>query len=212
MTPETLREAVGCSAGNAILYAASLTTAMVEFGIETPEEQATFLSETAHESMLFSRVEENFNYTPGALLATFNTRKATRFTPATAQQYGRTSDHAANQPMIASIAYANRMGNGNIESGDGWRNRGAGFIQLTGERNHAACAKYFGLARSDVAAWLRTPMGASRGSGWFWKVTDLDRFDDDDDARSEALVINGGEKGRAERQALLTRALGVLKA
>ena len=86
MTPETLREAVGCSAGNAILYAASLTTAMVEFGIETPEEQATFLSETAHESMLFSRVEENFNYTPGALLATFNTRKATRVTPATAQR------------------------------------------------------------------------------------------------------------------------------
>lgn len=211
MTPETLHEAVGCSAGNAILYAPSLTEAMQEFGIDTPEEQATFLSETAHESALFSKVEENFNYKPEALLATFNTRKITRFTQAMAQQYGRTAEHAANQPMIASIAYANRMGNGSIESGDGWRNRGAGFIQLTGENNHAACAKYFGISRTDISAWLRTPSGAARASGWFWKVAGLDRFDDDDDARAEALVINGGEKGLAERQALLTRALRVLK-
>lgn len=91
-----------------------------------------------HETGAFRRLEENLNYSAQALLGLW----PHRFTPEEARRYGRVdtgpvlSQHPADPIGIANIAYADRMGNGSVESGDGWRYRGRGFIQLTGKNNY----------------------------------------------------------------------------
>lgn len=93
-----------------------------------------FLATCAYESAGFRRMEENLNYSPSGLLHTFGSR----FTPQERLQYGRREGQEANQRMIANIAYANRIGNRDRDSGDGWAYRGRGFIQLTGKANYEA--------------------------------------------------------------------------
>ena len=155
------RIAPQCGA-NAAGVAAALAPACERFGINTHLRLVHFLPQVAHESGGFMRKRENLNYTPQAILDTFNTRKVQRFNRAQAEQYGRTAAHAADQQAIANIAYANRMGNGDATSGDGWRTRGAGWMQLTGTTNHNACADYFGMPRDTIGAWLATDTGAAQ--------------------------------------------------
>jgi len=140
------------------------------------------------------RKRENLNYKPEAILATFNTPKVKRFTPAQAEQYGRTATHAADQQAIANIAYANRMGNGDAKSGDGWRTRGGGWMQLTGTTNHHACADFFGIRRDVVGDWLATDAGAALSAAWFWHVNNLNRFADVDDVDGVSDCVNIGRK------------------
>nr|BES09766.1 hypothetical protein Ef18B006LT_28610 [Escherichia fergusonii] len=103
------------------------SVAMNEFGITGPDDQAMFIAQVGYESAGFTRTVENLNYSPDGLKATFGKY----FTAQTASQYGRTEDHPANQRGIASIVYANRMGNRGQDSGDGWKYRGRGLIQIT---------------------------------------------------------------------------------
>jgi putative chitinase len=161
-----------------------LTVAMAEFAIGTAARQAAFLATVAHESVQLGVLEENLNYSAEALTRTW----PQRFPPALALQYARQPERIANR------AYANREGNGDEASGDGWRNRGAGAIQLTFENNHAACARHFGVPRADVAAWLQTPMGACRSAGWFWAVNDLNRYADARDFDGVCDMVNRGKK------------------
>jgi putative chitinase len=76
----------------------------------------------------------------------------------------------------------------------GWRNRGAGAIQLTFENNHAACARNFGISRERIAAWLRTPEGACRSAGWFWRENGLNAWADIDDFDGVCDKVNIGKK------------------
>jgi putative chitinase len=108
---------------------------MEQLGITNKVAFAHFLGQMAHESGDFTRGRENLNYTPESILSTFNNKHITRFTQRQAQLYGRTATHLANPVKIANIAYANRLGNGDEASGDGWRYRGAGPIQLIGKTN-----------------------------------------------------------------------------
>lgn len=179
---------------NAVAIVAALNPAMERFGITTRLRAAHFLGQLAHESGDFRAKRENLNYQPHAILSTFNTSKLQRFTPAQAEMYGRTAAHPANQEMIANIAYANRMGNRGPESGDGWRNRGAGWIQLTGANNLNACADFFHIERDAVAAWLCTPSGAALGAGWFWQINNLNRFADLDDVDGMSDAVNMGRQ------------------
>lgn len=187
---------------NASVFAAPLTDAMARFRIDTPARQAAFLAQLGHESSQLNTVEENFNYKPQAILNTFNAHGVTRFTPAQAQQYGRTIDHPANQQMIANIAYANRHGNGDVDSGDGWTFRGAGLIQLTFRANHEACADFFGVPRANIGAWLRRTDGAALSAARFWREHGLNDLADAGDFDGITLRINGGLNGRDERLAL----------
>ncbi|WP_306393327.1 glycoside hydrolase family 19 protein [Telluria beijingensis] len=212
---ETIRRVAPQCGSNAAIVATALDPALERFGITTRRRLAHFLAQVAHESGGFVRKRENLNYTPAAILATFNTRAVTRFTPAQAERYGRTTAHAADQVAIANIAYANRMGNRGPESGDGWRTRGAGWMQITGTENHNAVADYFGLSRDSIGAWLSTDMGAALGAGWFWHVNDLNRFADIDDVDGVSDCINIGRKtarigdaiGYIERRALTDQAM-----
>lgn len=185
-----------------------LNAAMVEFSIDTPARQTAFLATIGHESRQLTAFEEGLNYSAAGLRSTF--RKY--FTETEAAQYSRQPERIANR------VYANRGGNGDETSGDGWRNRGAGAIQLTFEDNHSACGVHFGIPRDKVAAWLRSPVGAIRSAGWFWAINRVNRYADLGDFDGVCDVVNRGRKtpvigdaiGWAERLAMHQRAVKVL--
>lgn len=172
------------------VYLPWLNVSINEFEVNTTNRLVPFLAQLAHETGQLATVSENLNYTPQAIIATFN-RKVKRFTPEQAEMYGRTKAHKANQEMIANIAYANRMGNRGPESGDGWLHRGAGAFQLTGKDNQQKCADYFGIPIDKIGEWLRSPEGAMRSAGWFWRRAGCNRMADfgDFDAISDAINI-----------------------
>lgn len=197
------------------VFVEALNNAMARFGIDTPARQAAFLGQVVHESLGLTRMTENLNYSPGTLMACFNNSKVTRFTQEAAALYGRTAYHPANQQMIANVAYANRMGNGAVESGDGWRYRGRGPGQLTGKDNYAACGAALGLDLVDCPDQVADPAVGCLAFAWFWDkgnrtgkslnlLADVGKID------RLSLAVNGGNHGLAERIALTQRALEVL--
>lgn len=178
-----------------------LLAAMAEFGIDTPRRQAAFVAQIAHESGQLRCVEENLNYGVNALMRTWPKRFPNAIV---ASEY-------ANQPeRIANLVYANRMGNGAPETGDGWRHRGAGLIQLTGRDNQQVCADYFGIPLYQIGAWLRTPEGACRSAAWFWKRNGLNTLADAGDFLGVTKRINGGTIGLEDRTAFFDKAQAVL--
>lgn len=202
---------VGPRAG---IFLAPLTAAMDRCA-RSPSARGTFLAQCLHESMMLARMTENLNYSPAGLMATFNTKTRIRFTPELAARYGRVEGRAANQQMIANIAYAKRMGNGDIESGDGWRYRGRGPIQITGTDNYRALGQYLGVDMLAGADRVAQPEAGCMAAAWFWErgnptgrslslLADAGRFDD------VSRAINGGTKGLQERRALTLKAIKVL--
>lgn len=213
MITETQLQQILPNAGQrAGVFVGPLNDAMAEFQIDTLLRQPPFIASVGHESQHLQRVSENLNYKPAAIIATFNTSRIVRFTQEQATRYGRTSEHPANQEMIANIAYANRNGNGDVDSGDGWRYRGAGLIQLTFKNNQHAAADYFGIPYDQIGDWLRTPEGAARSAGWFWMENDINPLADREDMRAITRVINGGYNGLEDRMAIYERAKQVLGA
>jgi putative chitinase len=220
MTEEELRQIVPNAGPKAGVFVDVLTAAMDEFAIATPASQAAFIANVAEESGALQRVSENLNYRPDAILATFNTPHVTRFTHEQAELYGRTAAHSADQEMIANIAYANRMGNGDVASGDGWRHRGLGLIETTGADNQRAVAEHFGVPFETVDQWLQTPEGAARSAAYFWKQNGLNELADAGDFVGCCAVVNTGNrhtpaeriKGYPERLAYFERAKQVLGA
>lgn len=115
-----------------------------KFGLNTDLRLGHFLAQVREEvGSEFKVLRENLNYRSDALRKTFGNR----FTEAQAREYGR-GVNSANQEMIANIAYANRLGNGDADSGDGWKYRGAGCLQITGKGNfeevQKRCVRYVG--------------------------------------------------------------------
>lgn len=192
-----------------------INAVMVQYNINTIERQAAFLAQIAHESGDLSSVRENLNYSPEALMATFNTSKLTRFTKTTANQYGRTKEHPADQRAIANIAYANRMGNGPASSDDGWNFRGGGLGQLTGRNNYTKCGKSIRVDLANKPEWIERPDVGVLAFGWFWNEgnptgRDLNILADTGEIDRVSWAVNGGDNGLDERAALYRRALGVL--
>lgn len=177
----------------AAVYVPALNAAMSRYCINTPQRAAHFLAQIAHESGDLARFHENLNYTPDAILDTFNTPKVKRFTLAQANQYGRTAAHAADQKAIANIAYANRMGNGDEKSGDGWRYRGAGWIQITGRNNHREVAGALAII-GDIGDYLATVPGAAASAAWFWWKSGCNRLADAGNVDAISDLINIGHR------------------
>jgi putative chitinase len=189
-------------APRATIYAQPIENACIRYGIVQPIHKAHFLAQLAHESVGFTVVVENLNYSAKGLLSTFpkyfNAEQAARY--------------ARNPKAIASRAYANRMGNGPETSADGWTFRGRGLIQLTGKDNYRLFSThYYGDERLLRAPELvATPTVAADAAGWFWqrnRLNDLvdeddilDLLADNDDIRSVTRRINGGYHGLADRQ------------
>lgn len=178
--------------------------------IDTPNEIASVVAQLAQESRELTLFEESFNYTPQAIISTFNTR-VKRFLPEEAERYGRTTQHAADQQAIANIAYANRMGNGPAESGDGWKYRGRGPIQITGALMYITCGRGIGQPLLSSPELLLVPAIGVAAAFWYWREKNLDNIDDDLDVRAETLAVNGGDHGLSQRQAYFDRAMQFLK-
>ncbi|MDB5990671.1 MAG: glycoside hydrolase, family 19 [Herbaspirillum sp.] len=191
------------------LFVGPLNAALEEFGINTEKRIEFFFAEIAHESGSLQAMQENLNYRADGLMKTWPKRFPTL---AIANTY-------AHQPAkIANKVYANRGGNGDEASGDGWRYRGAGLIGLTFHDNQKKCGDYFGIAVEDVGDWLRTPEGACRSAAWFWSTHGCNELADADDFDGVSDAINighltdtdGDAIGYEDRLAFLEVAEGVI--
>lgn len=217
LTPDVLVAATGCRPVIANVFAPHLARAMADFDISTPLRQAHFIAQCAHESVLFGVLEENLNYSADALTAIFSKYFANPPTiPAgkfDANRYGRTTTHGANLEGIANIIYANRMGNGPTETGDGWKYRGRGMIQLTGRSMYQAfvdaVGKFPAISSPDV---LTLDEPAATSAAWFWAAHGCNALADADDVDAVTMKINGGVLGIAAREGLTQRAKAALGA
>lgn len=192
-----------------------IVDAIARFKIAPAASEAAFLAQMLHESGRFSRFVENLNYSPASLMATFNHGSTIRFTASMAELYGRTVYHPANQEQIANIAYANRMGNGSIESGDGWRFRGRGPGQLTGRTNYEACGRALGLDLVGNPELVASVKVGCLAFAWFWAMGNstgksLNSLAVENKIDAISTVVNGGQNGRIERLTLTQRALAVM--
>jgi putative chitinase len=163
---------------------------------------ASFLAQVAHESGGFIFTKENLNYSADGLQKVFG-----KYFPdaATANAYARQPEKIANR------VYANRMGNGDEASGDGYKFCGRGLIQLTGRDNYTKYAAAVKRELDDAVAYLETPAGAASSAGWFWDVNKLNEFADKDNIIGMTKRINGGTNGIDDRLALYNTALAALK-
>lgn len=190
------------------LFLPHLVAAMTEFGITALNDRAAYLATVGHESAELANLEESLNYSADRLRVVW----PSRFPPAKAAAYARQPER------IANCVYADRGGNGGESSGDGWRYRGAGAIQLTFYDNQAACARHFGIPIAQIGDWLRTPEGACRSAGWFWRSNKVSAYANAGDFDGVCDVVNRGKKtaamgdavGWAERLAMYKIALRVL--
>jgi len=171
-------------------YADLLIRLTVENGIDTAKRQAMFLAQIKHESGGMKITEENLNYSASRLLQIFGKY----FNRSTASQYAR------NPRAIASKVYANRMGNGSESSGEGWKYRGRGLIQLTGKDNYSSFSRDTGIDVVSNPDYLLTPEGAILSAIWFWNKNDLNSFADKSDIEGSTRRINGGYNGLHERK------------
>lgn len=152
---------------------------------------AAFLAQICHESGGFNFTKENLNYSAKALMTVF---KKYFPTEELALQYERKPEKIANR------VYANRMGNGPEESGDGWKFCGRGLIQLTGKDNYSRFAKALDMSLDECVEYLETAEGACSSAGWFWNTNNLNKFCDGDDFIGLTKRINGGTNGLEDRQ------------
>lgn len=165
---------------------AKYQTIFNRFNINTELRLAHFFGQLKHESNL-KPIEENLRYTAQRLLQVF----PKYFTLATAKQY------AMNPQAIANKVYANRMGNGPEASGDGYRFRGRGFIQLTGKHNYAALTRWANANGLNVdyvenPSLLLTEADALISALWYWDVNRINRYADKDDIMAVSRLVNLG--------------------
>lgn len=158
---------------------------------DNPKRAAGFLAQVVHESGGLNFTIENLNYSKEGLRKTFSKYFPT---DAIAAEYARKPEKIANR------VYANRMKNGNEQSGDGWKFRGRGLIQLTGRDNYTKLSQDLGLSLDDTVKYLETPNGAVSSAGWFWDNNKLNQYCDNDDFITLTKRINGGTNGLADRQ------------
>lgn len=195
MNPQQLVEA-GCGSPMAEKWAKPLTAAMERYEINTPTRQAAFLAQVMHESARFTALVENFNYRADRLVAVF---------PAYFDEHEALA-YARQPSRIASRVYANRMGNGDEASGDGFRFRGRGLIQITGRGNYLECGVTMGVDLITDPDKLLDPDMAALSAACYWKTHGLNELADAGDFIGVTKRINGGTNGLANRLALLSLA------
>lgn len=176
-------------------WADALQATCDRFEINTPERVAGFISQCAHESGMFKFVEENLNYSDKALLGVFGKY----FNAETAQAYARKPESIANR------VYANRMGNGDEASGDGFKYRGRGLIQLTGAENYKRFGNAVGQDFLSNPELVATPEFAALSAGWFWSANGLNKLADAKDVLGMTKRINGGTIGLDHRTELYNK-------
>jgi len=149
----------------------------------------------------FVFIKENLNYKAASLMKTFGKYFPTQ---ELAQQYEKRPERIANR------VYANRMGNGDEASGDGYRFCGRGLIQLTGRDNYTFFAGSLDIPVEEASEYLATFEGAAQSACWFWETNNLNRFADAGDIKGLTRAINGGYIGLEDRISHYEHALHVM--
>jgi len=168
----------------------ALCQILPDYDIDTVPRVAAFLAQTAHESGGYRAIKENLNYKAESLCKVWP-----RYFPdmATAKAYEK------QQERIANRAYANRMGNGDEASGDGWKFCGRGLIQLTGKSNYSRYAESLEISLDEASEHLTTFEGCVQSAAWFWEANNLNQWADNGDIKKMTKIINGGDLGLADR-------------
>lgn len=176
----------------------ALVQCLADYDINTRLRAAAFIAQCAHESGEFRFIRENLNYSWQGLRKVFPKYFPT---DAIAKKYHR------NPEAIACKVYANRMGNGDEASKEGWKYRGRGLIQLTGKNNYQEFADSLEIPLNEAADYLETFEGAVQGACWFWEANNLNALADKGDIVSISRVVNGGENGLPDRIIKYNKAL-----
>jgi putative chitinase len=170
----------------------NLANILPEYDIDTPHRVAAFMAQCGHESGGFTLMQENLNYSAKGLVGTF---KKYFPTEAHAKPYER------NPQMIANRVYANRMGNGDEASGEGWYFRGRGIVQITGKNNYTKCSQ--SLFENNMLVenpdLLLEVEYAIHSACWFWSAARLNELADIGDIKTMTKRINGGYIGLEDR-------------
>ena len=173
------------------------------YEINTPERQAAFIGQCAHESKNFTKLEENMNYSAEGLMKTWPSRFPTL---ESAKPYHR------NPEKIANKVYAGRMGNGPEETGEGWLYHGRGLIQLTGKDNYTLAGDALNMDFIHSPDYVLVPKYAALTAGWYWNKRQLNKEADAKDFTGMTKKINGGTIGLDDRIAHIKHAQEVLTA
>jgi len=183
-----------------------LSQLLPDYDINTPERIASFLAQCTHESNDFTALKENLNYRPASLRKLFPTHFET----------DEIAEHYASLPnkqeSIANRMYANRMGNGDEASGDGYRYCGRGAIQITGKDNYFWFAASISITPEEASEYMQTFEGALQSACWFWENNNLNKWADAGDMDKMTHIINGGTIGIEDRKARYVKILRILGA
>lgn len=217
MTQVRLAHLTAAGVKNPGLWLDAVRAACIEFGIDTEKKIAAFIAQTAHESGGYTLLVENLNYRAATMAVCW----PTRFAELGPDKKPKKDAKGCNIPnkfalalekhpeQLANVVYSSRMGNGPIESGDGWKYRGRGLKQLTGKDNYTRCGNALGVDLVSNPDLLLEPQYAARSAAWFWASNKCgDIIDGAQCTRSSASQdfialtkrINGGTIGLADRE------------
>jgi len=173
------------------------------FNISTPRQQAAFIGQCGHECANFKVLEENLNYRAVTLMKLWPKRFPT---------IDIASEYAGQPQKIANKVYASRMGNRDEASGDGYRFRGRGCVQLTGSDGYFHAGKFLGVDFWASPELVATPQYAALTAGWFWSTHNCNQLAENADWLGLTKKINGGTIGYDERVKHTNEALAVISA
>lgn len=196
LTPAEVTSATGCPAQNVVAHWGLILDAMRALGIASRASQIGMAATVAIETGDFTPKIENLNYGTEGLVKTWPSRFPTE---------EQATEYARHPEKIANYVYANRNGNGDVASGDGWRYRGRGFIQITGRSNYDAFSE---AAAMDVEGYpddALKPLVAAQIAAWFWKSRNIAPLCDQGDWKSVRRKVNGGTIHLAKLQLYVSR-------
>lgn len=203
LTLPQFQRAAGLSPLMAQRWFEPFSKAAAEFQINTPARLAAFIAQTGHESTGLSRLSENLYYSDAERVARifrsgFDNNKNGVIEPAEIE-FARA--YIRNPEKLANRAYAGRGGNGDEASGDGWRFRGRGLIQVTFRDNYFHCGKALGLDLIANPDLLLEYVNAARSAAWFWQTNGCNELADKGDFLAVTRRINPPAEGQADRVA-----------
>ncbi|HCE9578229.1 TPA: glycoside hydrolase family 19 protein [Pseudomonas aeruginosa] len=206
ITEQQLLQILPNAGHRAGFFVPALNAAIGRFGITSPVRVVAFLAQVGHESSQLTRLVENLNYSAQGLAATW----PSRYRGADGRPNALALNLASHPEAIANNTYANRNGNGDESSGDGWRFRGRGLLQITGRKNYRAAGAGLGQPLEQEPELLEQPEFAALSAAWWWASHGLNDLADRGEFAAITRRINGGTNGQAERLALWERAKRVL--